>query len=169
MDAILVDYVINEKTMIVLPTAHLHYQSIVWETNRILYVQKTPLQLIQQACIEGGADYAGRRISMIYHTNAKQKTPIPINPTLNIYAFPTESPNNFNCKWIFYNHVLSIERNQSATKSTYPSIIIFKNGQTLPITESLYLLDKQRQRTAMCMSVFNPNIKTFLLHDRNRV
>ncbi|WP_420818828.1 competence protein ComK [Paraliobacillus sediminis] len=88
----------------------------------------------------------------MYQTGVKRKVPIPINLMKNIHAFPTQSPSQFECKWIFYNHVLLIKPNHS--NSTYKSIITFKNLQELPMYETYYVLEKQMHRTAISMYAF---------------
>lgn len=141
------EYDINSDTMALISIAHIDYATIVHEGHRRLYVKKTPLQLIQAACLKGGASYEGRRKAVTYLTGAIQKVPIPINPRRNIFAFPTHSPTAFECNWIFYHHIQSIiPTRQAKTKS----IILFKNQLELPMNESHYLLQKQYTRTAMC-------------------
>ncbi|WP_078543595.1 competence protein ComK [Litchfieldia alkalitelluris] len=151
MHVILNNYQINHDTMSLLPIAHIDYSTHVIERTREFFVKQTALQIIQSSCIIGGSTFNGRRQAMFYMTGAKQKTPIPVFPNLNIIAFPTESPNNFECKWIFCNHVLKIKPNLGPTRTTHPSIIIFKNGQEILMTESYYLLQKQFERTARCI------------------
>ncbi|WP_445506878.1 competence protein ComK [Niallia sp. 03190] len=151
MSASLSDYEINKKTMALIPAFHHAYDTIVIETNRKLYVKKTALQLIQKAAIRGGSDYRGRRVYVIYLLGAKHKLPIPIDEAKQIYAFPTKSPSQINCCWIFYHHVKHIQKPTRSTPREYHSIIVFKNGQELLRTESTFILEKQMYRTWMCI------------------
>ncbi|RFB17419.1 competence protein [Bacillus sp. HNG] len=150
MNTILNDYDINQDTMALLSVAHIEYATIVLERLQMLYVKKTPLQIIQAACLEGGATYEGRRKAVTYLTGAVQKVPIPINPRRKIFAFPTHSPTAFECSWIFHHHIKTI-RPSEKTNPTTQSIIQFKNNQELPMNESHYILQKQLTRTAMCI------------------
>ncbi|MEH7223195.1 competence protein ComK [Bacillus sp. JJ1566] len=150
MNPVLIDYEINPDTMTLLSAAHIDYATIVRERHQILYVKKTPLQLIKAACLEGGATYEGRRKAVTHLTGAIQKVPIPINPRRNIFAFPTHSPTAFECNWIFYHHIKSIVPALQTGKAIQ-SIIQFKNHHELPMNESHYLLQKQYTRTGMCI------------------
>ncbi|MBM7571394.1 competence protein ComK [Aquibacillus albus] len=155
MTKILSNYDVNEQTMALLPAAHLDYYTIVLDCNRQLLVKRTPLQLIGSACLKAGSSYDGRRSAVIYLTNSKKKIPIPIDPFLNIYAFPTCSPSQFHCHWIFYHHVKSIVSNSKTSQANTPSSIIFKNEYQLPMKESFYLLEKQMHRTAECVTILS--------------
>lgn len=151
MKEILTTYKVNEETNALKPAFQLDYQTIVLEGQRELYVKQTPLELIKLAAKEGGAEYNGRRISMTYLTGIHKKIPIPINPLKNIYAFPTSSPNQPHCCWIFFHHVEEIK----PTKGTYRSIIQFKNGIEIKMYESLHILEKQMYRTWLCQKALN--------------
>ncbi|WP_077623203.1 competence protein ComK [Sediminibacillus massiliensis] len=150
MNEVLNHYEINEKTLALLPAAHIDYATIVLEGDKTFHISQTPLQLIKTACLEAGASYDGRRKAVMYQTGSKRKTPIPINPGKHIYAFPTQSPSLFSCAWIFYHHILSIK--PLANKPTEKSMIIFDNGIKLPLQESHFVLENQRQRTALAAS-----------------
>ncbi|WP_077618275.1 competence protein ComK [Bacillus sinesaloumensis] len=154
MTQILDFYEITPQTRAILAVAEIDYSAIVLEEDRTILVRQTPLQIIKAACLEGGASYEGRRKAVTHLTGAMQKVPIPINPCRKIFAFPTQSPTTFECNWIFYHHIKSI----SISKSSNPyvqSIIHFKNNQTLSMNESCYVLQKQYQRTAMCILQFS--------------
>jgi competence protein ComK len=148
---ILEDYEITQKTMALLSAAHLDYWTIVLEPDQQLYIHKKPLQLIKTACLKGGSTYEGRRTAVHYLTQSKNKVPIPINPLEHFYAFPTHSPNQFHCNWIFYHHVKSM----TPCKKSNETIITFKNSQELTLPVSHYTLEKQLYRTATCMLRFS--------------
>lgn len=155
MKKVLNDYEVNRSTMALLSVAHIDYRTIVLEENQQFFVQKTPTQLVKAACIEGGATYDGRRIAVSYRTGTKQKVPIPINPRENIFAFPTHSPKAFECSWIFYHHVKSVKKFISPSHNTTQSMILFNNSQKINLSESHYILEKQMQRTAICILGFS--------------
>jgi len=145
-------YEINRDTLALLPAYHTDYDTIVWEKDQILYVRKTPLQLLKEACLEGGAEYNGRRVAVTYKTGIQSKIPIPVDPLEQIYAFPTHSPKQSECSWIFYHHIKSIKRDP---KNTTKSIITFKNANDLSLNVSYHTLDKQVQRTSYCVIRFS--------------
>ena len=150
MKNIQLTYEVNPHTMAILPAKEIEYSAIIKEEHQILYVRQTPLQIIKAACLDGGSTYEGRRKAVTHLTGAVQKVPIPINPRRNIFAFPTHSPNAFECNWIFYHHIKSIVPSLQ-TSNTTQSIIQFKNQLELLMNESHYLLEKQYTRTAMCV------------------
>ncbi|WP_272435225.1 competence protein ComK [Terrihalobacillus insolitus] len=119
-------------------------------------LKKTALQLIKLACLDGYSTYDGRRIAMMYKTSSRKKVPIPINPELHIFAFPTMSPSQFDCNWIFYNHVQAIK---PTTKKLSQTIITFKYKEQLALKESYYTIEKQMYRTAVCMLSFSQQNK----------
>ncbi len=153
--------------MALLSVANIDYDVNVLEQQQEFFVRKRPIHLIQSACLDGGSTYEGRRLAVIHQTGSKQKVPIPVDPLHHIFAFPTLSPRTYECKWIFYHHVHSIQAHRSPEEPSIQSIITFKNGHQLPMNETTYILEKQMQRTAMCILRFtNPLQESQLLHKK---
>ncbi|RXJ02242.1 competence protein [Anaerobacillus alkaliphilus] len=149
---ILLDYTINQNTIAIITVAHIDYQTKVIEKNAIFYVKKPALELIKNACLIGGSSYEGRKIAVSYHMRVKHKVPIPINPILHIFAFPTHSPTQYHCSWIFPSHVKAIEKHPTKPNHT---VIIFKNSYKLEIPVSYYQIEKQLLRSAGCIIQFS--------------
>lgn len=143
------DYEVNRTTMAVMPQTHEHYHAKVLEAEGDYYVKQPPMKLIKRACLEGGATYDGRRKAVAHHLGITQKIPLPLQPNESIYAFPTQAPTNFDCCWIFYNHLRRIAPDKN------DSVITFYNGKQLRIPVSYYILEKQMQRTAYCITRFS--------------
>ncbi|MBM7572683.1 competence protein ComK [Aquibacillus albus] len=155
MPNILPTYDVNEKTIALLPSRQVEYDTIVMEADQRLFVRQTPLEIIKMACLKAGSSYEGCRASLMYLTNSRKKVPIPILLEKNIYAFPTHSPTNFNCQWLFYHHIASIKPHPSSKKTHHRATITFKNGQNLAMNESYYRLIKQMYRTAECITMLS--------------
>ena len=155
-EEILADYQITSRTMALLSVAHMEYSTIVLEVDRQLFVRLTPIQIIKASCLDGGSTYDGRRSAVTHHTGSKQKVPIPIIPHDDIYAFPTHSPTAFGCNWLFFNHVKYISTFTPPGETSRQSSITFHNGQSITLNESHYVLNKQMERTAMCILCFAP-------------
>ncbi|WP_375709440.1 competence protein ComK [Niallia sp. NCCP-28] len=68
-----------------------------------------------------------------------------------MYAFPTHSPNHLNCHWIFFQQIESLQKLPASINSTGSTKVLFKNGQELLLTESLYTIEKQMYRTWICV------------------
>ncbi|MFP7470619.1 competence protein ComK [Niallia taxi] len=147
------DYEISEKTLALKPAYNLEYSTIVLEGTEEYYIKKTPLELIKQASLFGGAEYDGRRCAVSFLTGIKKKIPIPINPQKNIYAFPTQSPSQMDCHWIFFSHVNLISGASSVSNKS--TMIVFQNGRKLEVKESAHILDKQMYRTWMCVKALS--------------
>lgn len=151
---ILSDYEINSSTMAIIVAAQLDYYSIAIERNGSFPIRKSPLELIKRACLEGGSSYEGRRIAVHYFTGIKHKAPIPINPQQGLFAFPTLSPSQFSCAWLFYHHIASIKPITKGKKAKQ-TLITFKNKEQLTLPISHYILQKQYQRTSQCIVQFS--------------
>jgi len=149
-------YFINEHTIALLPAKQIEYQTTVIETNNILRINKTPLQIIKDACISNWSSYEGRRRAVIHHTKYKHKVPIPIHIEKQICAFPTHSPTHFDCKWIFSNHILQLKKCTTSCRS----VVEFTNNRQLKVNVSPYILEKQFQRSLSCMTYMSNSLKT---------
>ncbi|MDQ0254480.1 competence protein ComK [Evansella vedderi] len=149
---ILNDYQINQNTMAILPVTHIDYYTIIFETNALFYVKKTTRELMRSACVRGGASFEGRQIAVTSKTGINRKMPIPINPDLGIYAFPTLSAKSFHCCWLFPAHIQSIEANPDKEKQ---SIVTLKNKHKIVLDTDKTILRQQMYRTSYCILVFS--------------
>lgn len=153
-EIILPHYIINRNTSALLPAYHTDYQTTVWENNgQRFHVKKTPIQLIKAACLEGGADFDGRRAAVTHKTGITSKAPIPIIPQEQVYAFPTHSPKLHECHWLFYHHIHAIRRHPEIPTHTYT---IFKDERELLLQVSYRTMERQLQRTSYCITRFTP-------------
>src|SRR5699024_10879153 len=97
-------YQINEKTIALCPAKEIDYDTIVLEQEATYRVSQTRMQLTNDACIANWSTFEGSRQAVIHHTNFRHKVPISIILEKNFYTFPTHSPSEFECHWIFFNH-----------------------------------------------------------------
>ncbi|KAA0548453.1 competence protein [Bacillus sp. BGMRC 2118] len=147
-------YEISPLTLAILPAYHETYQSRILDIQGEFYSNQRPLKLIEQACLEGGASYDGRRKSLQYKKSFHQYPPIPINPLEDIYAFPTCSPDSYDCIWLFYEHILHYRPQGNQL------LVTFHNHQTLELNISPSIMDKQIARTESCIVLFTkPKMK----------
>lgn len=125
------------------------YPQYSLESNRELHIRQIPLQLIKEACLKHDwTTYEGRRQAVIHHTKYKRKVPIPIHMEKQIVAFPTHSPKDFNCIWIFSNNLLSINNHSEKDKT----VITFRNGRILLVNVSPHIIQKQHERALTCLT-----------------
>lgn len=80
------------------PAEAIEYHAIVRENNHTLFIKQTPLEIMKINLLIGGSDFNGRRNSITYKLGMQKKLSMPINPPMNIYAFPTHSPKHFHCQ-----------------------------------------------------------------------
>lgn len=151
---ILDHYEVNKNTMALLSIPHPDFDSIALEPSFELSIRKPPLPLIKQACLEGGSSYEGRRAAVVYQTGVKHKVPIPINPLERIYAFPTHSPKEFECAWIFPNHVRQVTPYLLPNQPNQTKVV-FQNLTHIILPVSYYTIEKQIQRSSYTMIRFS--------------
>lgn len=142
---IFTNYTIKTETMILIPERHTDYQTLVIESHRKILVSQTPLEIIKSGCLADFSTYEGRRDAVIHHTGFKQKTPIPISTTKGIYAFPTTSPKNMDCVWIFINHVTGVKK--VSNSRDYGAFITLSNNINLKLNATYHILQSQLDRT----------------------
>ena len=63
-------------------------------------------------------------------------------------VFPTASPSNANCVWIF-SHRIGIEK---ITKTE--SVVTFMDGTVIKVNASKHIIDKQNQRLHTLLSMY---------------
>ncbi len=119
------------------------YQSSILEYHQTVTREEKPFDIIKENCLHYGSSYHGRIASVQHHLNFKQKTPIPIQPTKEIYSFPTQSATSFDCIWLFFHAIKHIENRK------HHSSITFTNGECVNIETSYYTIQKQYNRTGM--------------------
>lgn len=125
-------YEISAQTMALEAYAHPVYQTKIWETQRIIFSVKTPLQLIRESCImRNYSTYEGKRLAIQECCCFKQNVPIPIDHQNLICAIPTKSPSSWRCSWIFYAYIERLEHHDSRHTNIH-----FRNGknQIFPIS-----------------------------------
>ncbi|MFN7252927.1 MAG: competence protein ComK [Anaerobacillus sp.] len=66
---------------------------------------------------------------------------------LTLYAFPTHSSKNYECSWIFPNHVKEIAEKKHEGESN----ILFSNLKEVKLDICYFMLERQIQRAAFCM------------------
>ncbi len=157
---ILEDYLVNPRTMMLLPARQIGYETIVAEQGRQFLIKKTALELMEQACSKYGATFDGRRKSVTEQTGFKRRVPIPVSNYFGIYAFPTHAIKDFDCMWIFANHVHHVEpvpgRKQGAKEK---SVVVFRNGLEYELEVSLHTVETQLDRARQCKYMFTYRIE----------
>lgn len=155
MNRIHSDYLVNQQTIALLPSRKIEYQTVVLEDTKQILVRKPMLEIVKDSCLHYCSTYEGRRKAVMHHTGFKRKVPIPISINKGIYTFPTHSPTDYSCSWIFYNHVEVVLTKSQIRNIDVQTLINFKNNIRLPLDISHTLIEKQLERTEVCMLIFS--------------
>ncbi|MFL8939025.1 competence protein ComK [Rossellomorea oryzaecorticis] len=140
---------ITSTTMAMYPAYHEVYQTILLDlSGKEIFSEKPMLRLIKEACMSNGASYDGKIKAVRHALRYHRKTPLMISKEQNIYAFPTMSPEHYDCIWLFHLHI------KEFTSSGNTTLIHFKNGFSFEIKSSIDVLNKQRERSATLMNYF---------------
>ncbi|WP_409294789.1 competence protein ComK [Peribacillus sp. SCS-26] len=139
------EYEINPYTLVVLP---LEYGSRIYsqihEINEEFTTPFKPIDIIKKSCEYFGSSYEGRKDGTRQLLGITHKLPITIDPTSNIFFFPTNSPGREDCIWISHEHVDSYQRTESGE-----TIVSFRNKKKITIPISFSSFESQMFRTAM--------------------
>ncbi|QSS99792.1 competence protein ComK [Pontibacillus sp. ALD_SL1] len=134
--------IVTPSTMVLAPHHHEWYQARILDRYAgEIYSKERPSKIIETSCLHWMTSPEGIRRAMKFQLDYHKKAPLAIQPELNIFAFPTMSPEQFGCIWIFPWHVWK----KGGDK--HGSYIIFLNGDRMDFPVSYYVLNKQYQRT----------------------
>ena len=122
------------------------YKSKISTTHGIYFSKQTPAQLLDKACLRYFSTMKGRTKAASILLNYGQKPPFLIAPN-EIGVFPTASPDNADCVWLF-NHritVVDVVKGQS--------MITFMEGTTIHVKVSKHTILQQYQRLHTLLSI----------------
>ncbi|WP_377890122.1 competence protein ComK [Alkalihalobacillus sp. R86527] len=151
-EEIVLEYEISRTTEALIPAKELVNETRIYDRSGVYLSKRPQIDLIRDACLEGGSTYEGRRKAMVYHLRYEHQTPIVISTSNGICAFPTESPDNMDCYWIFYHHVRNL-----VALSRMSSMVHFHSGLQLEVPVSYARLQKQMERMGRCISHYSNN------------
>ncbi|EIJ81921.1 competence transcription factor [Bacillus methanolicus PB1] len=139
------EYEINPCTMMIMPIEYgSKLYSRIFEIDEEYISPFKPIEIIKKSCIYFGASYEGRKEATKTLIGITHKVPIAISSHNFINFFPTTSPNNPECMWISYEHVVFHEKADSKhTNVTFSN----KNIYTLPVSFNSF--ENQLLRTAL--------------------
>ena len=139
------NYRISESTMALKEALTPEYNVEIHDVDGIFYSTKTPRELLDEACMDRFNTYNGRIEAARKILFYPKKTPLVFGHHDHLSAFPTKSPDAYDCIWIFPKH---IKTHVIKGKDLY---VLFQNGQMLKLNCSLYTFQRQRERTANCL------------------
>lgn len=141
------NYQIGLTTKALIPVNDPIHRTKVLDTGGEYMLSKTCKQLLEEACIRELSTFKGSIAAVRKIFPYKQLTPLVINRSQAIIAFPTSSPNDYGCAWIFASHV---HTSHTLASVHSPSMLIhFKDGTFIPVKLSYYSLEKKLARAAV--------------------
>lgn len=116
-------------------------RSIIYTSAGMHYSEKKPQEVLNALCMLHGSSYRGREEATRQLSNEqfKKKVPVLISSSI-VAAFPTSSPHQTDCVWLF-NHPMVFEK-MTHTRTR----ILFPTGESVEVNASIPLLEKQRGR-----------------------
>lgn len=142
MDLFKNQYLIHSGTIALLPAKRLGYETLVMETDQEIYVKESPREIMDNLLEHKYSSFQARRETIFRHTGFKRKVPIPIDLD-NHYLFPTHAMKDYDCAWISAHHVEDV----TAGAESGSSRLLFSNGSTLEVEQSVYSMNRQIERT----------------------
>ncbi|BCB05803.1 competence protein ComK [Bacillus sp. KH172YL63] len=150
------------RTVAVGPAYDGIHQSIVYDySGRKWYSKRSVMDILDSSCMIYRSTYDGRIKAVRHAFDYFRKTPLMLCPQQFIYAIPTVAPTQYDCIWLFCQH---IESSSSSEDKTY---VHFTNGERMEINCSQKVFTKQRERAAAAMNHFStiPNLSHQKRHD----
>ncbi|MCA1061442.1 competence protein ComK [Rossellomorea aquimaris] len=137
------------------------HQTVVHDFGRTkTSSKKSAMDILDESCLTYRSTYDGRIKAVRHAFRYPRKTPLMICPQQYIYAIPTKAPTDYDCIWLFCQHI------ESTSTSEGKTYVHFTNGEKLAINCSESVIMKQRERAAVTMTHFS-TIPTISSLNRN--
>ncbi|WP_170006673.1 competence protein ComK [Bacillus fonticola] len=108
-----------------------------------LQVACRPIEVVKRGCAYFGSSYEGRKAGTRQLTGITHKAPIAVDPTNEIFLFPTLSPTREECAWIAHDHVAHF-----SSPIAGETEILFRDGQSVILPISDAVIENQMLRTS---------------------
>lgn len=132
--------------------------SHILEEKEEYYINRTPSDLIEEACMFFGASLKGRQDGTSEICGFTHKLPVSIDPGSGMYFLPTESPSNLNCSWLGHTHIYKLDRLEDLRTE-----LTFSNGKTIILDVSYGSMLNQVNRTAQYRYLLDSRISNLPL------
>jgi competence protein ComK len=168
---IIEEYEVNSSTMFIQPVEYgSKIYSQIYEADGEFLSPYKPFDIIKHSCEYYLADYQSRRRATKDLTNYTRKVPIAIEPSNDIFFFPTASPESSVCMWFSLSQ---IENHLPAPGAK--TKVLFQNKQSLLFDVPFATFNNQMERTSHVKAKFlqrlerKGNKKTFYLINRPKL
>lgn len=137
---------IDRQTIAVASFSKENQRSIITKIEGTFFSTKTPLELINEACLKYASTLEGRKQAVMQIFNY-YKPPVIISP-FNLSFFPTASYNNYDCAFIF-NHPFRIFEEEKGV-----SRLFFYDAIDISVSASAHTLQQQHHRLHTVINYF---------------
>lgn len=140
------DFEVNPYTMAVVGEKISKEQPVysrVIEVEDEFLVKMKPSMVMDRSCKYFGSSLKGRQEGARELTGITYKVPIAVDPTNEIYMFPTISPNKDTCAWLSHSYILDYQ-----TAGPEKTIVTFTNHKSIILDVSKGSFENQLNRTA---------------------
>ena len=152
---------VTRRTLAISPAYDGIHQSIVHDFGgRKTARKKSAMEILDESCLAYRSTYDGRIKAVRHALDYPRKTPLMICPQQYIYAIPTKAPTDYDCIWLFCQHIESTSTTEGIT------YVHFTNGEKLEINCSENVITRQREHAAVTMTHFS-TIPTISSMNRN--
>lgn len=143
------DYHVTNNTVALTEVYHPEFNTKIYDLTGIYYSKQTVKEILEKSCKLYGSSYRGRIDAIRNALPYWGRTPLMLSPERMLYAFPTKSPDDFTCRWIFPAHIHThiMENNHL--------YVLFKNGMKVELNCSLSTYLRQKEKTAHCLTHFS--------------
>ncbi|WP_026692682.1 competence protein ComK [Peribacillus kribbensis] len=143
--ALVEEYEVNPYTLIIMPIEYgSKIYSRVVEVDGELVSPFKPIEIIKKSCEYFGSSYEGRKDGTRQLVGITHKLPVTIDPTSNLFFFPTNSPGREDCIWISHENVDAYHRDDKGN-----TVVTFRNKNKIEVPISYSSFESQMFRTAM--------------------
>lgn len=113
--------------------------SMIYETKRILFVEQSPLEILDYSIRCIGFDLKGALKTAKHLLGKSSKLPVVVNPLYEIVAFPTHSPAHPDNIWFNPDHIRRTTKSLQENKTN----VTFSNSTTLTVPNRLSSFNTQ--------------------------
>ncbi|WP_235848474.1 competence protein ComK [Litchfieldia alkalitelluris] len=149
------DYEVNPYTMAIVPLqSGRKIYSIVLEKDEEIIVKMKPLDIVDRSCRYFGSSYKGRKEGTRELMGITHKPPIIVEPSHQIFLFPTVSPTSADCTWLSHSHIYS-----HSTAGNGTTKITFQNKKSMHVNISKGSFENQFFQTAQLRTIITSRME----------
>jgi competence protein ComK len=131
---------IDKSVLLIAPSNESDCRTKIITKNGVVYSSFSALSLIDKACMLFASTYEGRVKATRHNLHQHKKTPILISED-GVAAYPTKSPDNPECVWIFNQ-----EYRMESLAPAKTLLIYDQYKLSIEVNVSMHTLQKQRLR-----------------------